>query len=103
MFSSTASWDTIGIMGNPASQRLLRLKFPTRHFSTWLFSFNNILTLPCSQGLKRNEQHTMLELFRSRIPAGSAGGSASDSHSGTPEQESSRIKRLEKLIKKQIL
>eukprot|EP00112_Aurelia_sp_Birch-Aquarium-sp1_P023247 Seg685.3 transcript_id=Seg685.3/GoldUCD/mRNA.D3Y31 product="Vacuolar protein sorting-associated protein 53-like" protein_id=Seg685.3/GoldUCD/D3Y31 len=55
------------------------------------------------KGLKRNEQHTMLELFRSRIPAGSAGGSAGALHSGTPEQESSRIKRLEKLIKKQIL
>ena len=73
------------------------------HFSTGSFTFNDIFTLPCSQGLKRNEQHTMLELFRSRIPAGSAGGSAGDSHSGTPEQESSRIKRLEKLIKKQIL
>eukprot|EP00794_Sanderia_malayensis_P014186 gene14186-15664_t len=55
------------------------------------------------KGLKRNEQHAMLELFRARIPAGNASTNAGDSHSGTPEQESSRIKRLEKLIKKQIL
>ncbi len=54
------------------------------------------------QGLKRNEQHTMLELFRARIPAGKSSESA-ESHAGTPDQESSRIKRLEKLIKKQIL
>ncbi|XP_065054602.1 vacuolar protein sorting-associated protein 53 homolog [Rhopilema esculentum] len=53
------------------------------------------------KGLKRNEQHSMLELFRSKISVGNPG--AAESGSGTPEQESSRIKRLEKLIKKQIL
>jgi len=55
------------------------------------------------KGLKRNEQHSMLEIFRSRIPVGSGSGNTGDSNTGTSEQESSRIKRLEKLIKKQIL
>lgn len=56
------------------------------------------------QGLKRSEQHSMLDLFRSRLPsppAGSAPGesAAVSSHTAT-EQESSRIKKLERLIKK---
>lgn len=55
------------------------------------------------QGLKRNEQHSMLEIFRGRIPVGSSSNNTGDSGTGTTEQESSRIKRLEKLIKKQIL
>ena len=42
----------------------------------------------------------MLEIFRSNIPVGSGSGNTEDSSTGTSEQESSRIKRLEKLIKK---
>ena len=45
----------------------------------------------------------MLEIFRSHIPVGSGSGNTGDSNTGTSEQESSRIKRLEKLIKKQTL
>ena len=56
------------------------------------------------QGLKRSEQHSMLDLFRSRLPSPPAGNisgeaAASQSHAAT-EQESSRIKKLERLIKK---
>lgn len=62
-------------------------------------------TLP-PQGLKRSEQHSMLDLFRSRHPSSPAGSvpgesaaAVSQSHA-TTEQESSRIKKLERLIKK---
>ena len=45
----------------------------------------------------------MLEMFRSRIPVGSGSGNTGNSNTGTSKQESSRIRRFEKLIKKQIL
>ncbi|KAA8594223.1 hypothetical protein FQN60_005057, partial [Etheostoma spectabile] len=56
------------------------------------------------KGLKRSEQSSMLELFRQRLPtppSGADGGSSLFS-TPTPEQESSRIRRLEKLIKKRL-
>ena len=45
----------------------------------------------------------MLDLFRSRMPAPPSGGGESTNPfvQATPEQESSRIKKLERLIKKQ--
>ena len=56
------------------------------------------------QGLKRNEQHSMLELFRSRHPSSPSGNAPGESGAvqshATTEQESSRIKKLERLIKK---
>ena len=42
----------------------------------------------------------MLEIFRSRTAVGSGSSSTGDSNTGTSEQESNRIKGLEKLIKK---
>lgn len=65
---------------------------------------SNFQKLLDMKGLKRSEQHSMLDLFRSRhpsSPAGSAPGESSNvqSHAAT-EQESSRIKKLERLIKK---
>ncbi|KTG45430.1 hypothetical protein cypCar_00012256 [Cyprinus carpio] len=57
------------------------------------------------KGLKRSEQSTMLELFRQRVPippSGSDGGPSLTFSAPTPEQESSRIRKLEKLIKKRI-
>lgn len=57
------------------------------------------------QGLKRSEQSSMLELFRQRLPAPPSGPEGSSSLSllaPTPEQESSRIRKLEKLIKKRL-
>ena len=61
-------------------------------------------TISPPQGLKRSEQHSMLDLFRSRLPSPPAGNvsgesAATQSHA-TTEQESSRIKKLERLIKK---
>uniref|UniRef100_A0A8C2KAX4 Vacuolar protein sorting-associated protein 53 homolog n=1 Tax=Cyprinus carpio TaxID=7962 RepID=A0A8C2KAX4_CYPCA len=56
-------------------------------------------------GLKRSEQSTMLELFRQRLPnppSGSDSGPSLTFSAPTPEQESSRIRKLEKLIKKRI-
>ncbi|XP_067145474.1 vacuolar protein sorting-associated protein 53 homolog isoform X2 [Centruroides vittatus] len=62
------------------------------------------------KGLKRSEQNTMTEIFRTRLPIGVATGSTADAAAGnsisatnsSPEHESSRIKRLEKLIKKRL-
>ncbi|XP_061781823.1 vacuolar protein sorting-associated protein 53 homolog [Nerophis lumbriciformis] len=66
-------------------------------------TFQKILDM---KGLKRGEQSSMLELFRQRLPtppSGADGGGGGLSFSApTPEQESSRIRKLEKLIKKRL-
>ncbi|XP_055982867.1 vacuolar protein sorting-associated protein 53 homolog [Sorex fumeus] len=65
-------------------------------------TFQKILDM---KGLKRSEQSSMLELFRQRLPAPPSGPDGSGSLSlltPTPEQESSRIRKLEKLIKKRL-
>uniref|UniRef100_A0A674EFZ2 Vacuolar protein sorting-associated protein 53 homolog n=1 Tax=Salmo trutta TaxID=8032 RepID=A0A674EFZ2_SALTR len=57
------------------------------------------------KGLKRSEQSSMLELFRQRLPAppsGADGGPSLSFSTPTPEQENSRIRKLEKLIKKRL-
>ncbi|XP_046891271.1 vacuolar protein sorting-associated protein 53 homolog isoform X1 [Hypomesus transpacificus] len=65
-------------------------------------TFQKILDM---KGLKRSEQSSMLELFRQRLPtppSGADGGPSLSFSAPTPEQESSRIRRLEKLIKKRL-
>ncbi|XP_038614970.1 vacuolar protein sorting-associated protein 53 homolog [Tachyglossus aculeatus] len=65
-------------------------------------TFQKILDM---KGLKRSEHSSMLELFRQRLPAPPSGPEGSGSLSlmtPTPEQESSRIRKLEKLIKKRL-
>ncbi|XP_029467279.1 vacuolar protein sorting-associated protein 53 homolog isoform X2 [Rhinatrema bivittatum] len=65
-------------------------------------TFQKILDM---KGLKRSEQSGMLELFRQRLPAPPSGLENTSSISlptPTPEQESSRIRKLEKLIKKRL-
>ncbi|XP_068945807.1 vacuolar protein sorting-associated protein 53 homolog isoform X1 [Petaurus breviceps papuanus] len=65
-------------------------------------TFQKILDM---KGLKRSEQSSMLELFRQRLPTppSAAEGPGSTSLTApTPEQESSRIRKLEKLIKKRL-
>ncbi|XP_077468121.1 vacuolar protein sorting-associated protein 53 homolog isoform X2 [Stigmatopora argus] len=65
-------------------------------------TFQKILDM---KGLKRGEQSSMLELFRQRLPTPPSGSDSSTSLSfsaPTPEQESSRISKLEKLIKKRL-
>ncbi|NWH94297.1 VPS53 protein, partial [Aegithalos caudatus] len=65
-------------------------------------TFQKILDM---KGLKRSEQSSMLDLFRLRLPAPPPGGDSAGSLSlsaPTPEQESSRIRKLEKLIKKRL-
>lgn len=65
-------------------------------------TFQKILDM---KGLKRSEQSSMLELFRQRLPtppSGADGGPSLSFSTPTPEQESSRIRRLEKLIKKRL-
>ncbi|XP_023933119.1 vacuolar protein sorting-associated protein 53 homolog [Lingula anatina] len=60
------------------------------------------------KGLRRSEQNTMLEMYKARRPAPSAvhTGEPTASHHATtpatPEQEVSRIRKLEKLIKKRL-
>ncbi|XP_004857163.1 vacuolar protein sorting-associated protein 53 homolog isoform X1 [Heterocephalus glaber] len=65
-------------------------------------TFQKILDM---KGLKRSEQSSMLELLRQRLPTPPSGAEGSSSLSlmaPTPEQESSRIRKLEKLIKKRL-
>ncbi|XP_023049120.1 vacuolar protein sorting-associated protein 53 homolog isoform X1 [Piliocolobus tephrosceles] len=65
-------------------------------------TFQKILDM---KGLKRSEQSSMLELLRQRLPTPPSGAESSSSLSltaPTPEQESSRIRKLEKLIKKRL-
>ncbi|XP_034025269.1 LOW QUALITY PROTEIN: vacuolar protein sorting-associated protein 53 homolog [Thalassophryne amazonica] len=65
-------------------------------------TFQKILDM---KGLKRSEQSSMLDLFRQRLPAppsGADGGPSLSFSAPTPEQESSRIRKLEKLIKKRL-
>ncbi|XP_003929373.1 vacuolar protein sorting-associated protein 53 homolog isoform X1 [Saimiri boliviensis] len=65
-------------------------------------TFQKILDM---KGLKRSEQSSMLELLRQRLPAPPSGTESASSLSlmaPTPEQESSRIRKLEKLIKKRL-
>ncbi|KAM4647995.1 vacuolar protein sorting-associated protein 53 homolog isoform 3-T4 [Amazona ochrocephala] len=65
-------------------------------------TFQKILDM---KGLKRSEQSSMLDLFRQRLPAPPSGVESTGSLSlsaPTPEQESSRIRKLEKLIKKRL-
>uniref|UniRef100_A0A2K5QW29 Vacuolar protein sorting-associated protein 53 homolog n=1 Tax=Cebus imitator TaxID=2715852 RepID=A0A2K5QW29_CEBIM len=65
-------------------------------------TFQKILDM---KGLKRSEQSSMLELLRQRLPAPPSGAESTGSLSlmaPTPEQESSRIRKLEKLIKKRL-
>ncbi|XP_071397674.1 vacuolar protein sorting-associated protein 53 homolog isoform X3 [Centroberyx affinis] len=65
-------------------------------------TFQKILDM---KGLKRSEQSSMLELFRQRLPtppSGADGGPSLSFCAPTPEQESSRIRKLEKLIKKRL-
>ncbi|XP_069390205.1 vacuolar protein sorting-associated protein 53 homolog [Paralichthys olivaceus] len=65
-------------------------------------TFQKILDM---KGLKRSEQSSMLELFRQRLPtppSGADGGPTLSFSAPTPEQESSRIRKLEKLIKKRL-
>uniref|UniRef100_A0A8C8BMX8 Vacuolar protein sorting-associated protein 53 homolog n=1 Tax=Otus sunia TaxID=257818 RepID=A0A8C8BMX8_9STRI len=65
-------------------------------------TFQKILDM---KGLKRSEQSSMLDLFRQRLPAPPSGAENAGSLSlsaPTPEQESSRIRKLEKLIKKRL-
>ena len=71
-------------------------------FKSLNLSINDILFNGIFQGLRRSEQHAMLDLFRSRLPTPSTPDANSKTASrATPELESSRIKRLERLIKKQ--
>ncbi|XP_028396416.1 vacuolar protein sorting-associated protein 53 homolog isoform X2 [Dendronephthya gigantea] len=62
---------------------------------------SNFQKLLDMKGLRRSEQHAMLDLFRSRLPTPSTPDAKSSASPATPELESSRIKRLERLIKKQ--
>ncbi|KFQ26666.1 Vacuolar protein sorting-associated protein 53, partial [Mesitornis unicolor] len=65
-------------------------------------TFQKILDM---KGLKRSEQSSMLDLFRLRLPSPPSGAENTGSLSlsaPTPEQESSRIRKLEKLIKKRL-
>ena len=67
----------------------------------------HLMTSEQFQGLRRQEQGVMMEMYRAKNPT----SATSDSHvthqrsflsSGSPDQQSSRIRKLEKLIKKRL-
>lgn len=77
-------------------QNVLNIKFMHAVSVTTLFS----------QGLKRGDQNALLELYRNRAPAQSHGQGTTESRPQSKmrvqEQELSRIRRLEKIIKKKL-
>ncbi|XP_043910225.1 vacuolar protein sorting-associated protein 53 homolog [Protopterus annectens] len=110
-----ASYTKIVVKGMTRAEMILKVVMAP-HESSVVFVDNYIkLLADCNtetlqrildmKGLKKSEQSTMLELFRQRLPAPNAGGDVTTSISlptPTPEQESSRIRKLEKLIKKRL-
>ncbi|KAK6192338.1 hypothetical protein SNE40_003822 [Patella caerulea] len=55
------------------------------------------------KGLRRNDQSILMEIYRNRIPMSALTGETSHSQNvSSPEPESSRIRKLEKLIKKRL-
>ena len=68
----------------------------------FLFVFLFIVNMFVFQGLRRSEQAHLIEMYRARNPNQGEGTQNSTNSSNTPEPESSRIKKLEKLIKKRL-
>ncbi|XP_061198063.1 vacuolar protein sorting-associated protein 53 homolog [Saccostrea echinata] len=71
-----------------------------------LNEFQKVLEM---KGLRRSEQSSLLEIYRAKMPlAAATGGTHGDLNQGislqtqTSEQESSRIRKLERLIKKRL-
>ncbi|ESO97342.1 hypothetical protein LOTGIDRAFT_214182 [Lottia gigantea] len=56
------------------------------------------------KGLRRNDQSILMEMYRNRIPMSALTGETTSSlnNVNSPEPESSRIRKLEKLIKKRL-
>uniref|UniRef100_A0A4W3IJ25 Vacuolar protein sorting-associated protein 53 homolog n=1 Tax=Callorhinchus milii TaxID=7868 RepID=A0A4W3IJ25_CALMI len=110
-----ASYTKIVVKGMTRAEMILKVVMAP-HEASVVFVDNYIkLLADCStdtfqkildmKGLKRSEQSSMLELFRQRLPPPPSGGENSLSASlpaPSPEQESSRIRKLEKLIKKRL-
>ncbi|CAG7834968.1 unnamed protein product [Allacma fusca] len=65
---------------------------------------NEFVKILDMKGYKRTEQTPLIELFKSKVPAGSAGilQDQIEMESAETSVESSRIKKLEKLIKKRL-
>jgi len=61
---------------------------------------NNFQKILDMKGMRRSEQHTMLEIFRTQMVSHTSGAETIP-EATTAATDSSRIKRLEKLIKKQ--
>ena len=69
---------------------------------TWILGKVEVKSSFFPQGLRRGEQSNLLEIYRARIPLSSILGNSSSQNvaQAAPDQESSRIRKLEKLIKK---
>lgn len=121
-----ASYTKIVVKGMTKAEMLLKMVLAphepaesfVEHYAKLLpdsdaHEFQKVLDM---KGLKRSEQNVLTEVFRTRIPA-AASASAAPSEGGTaaqllsalavvttatPEHESSRIRRFEKLIKKRL-
>ncbi|XP_069768110.1 vacuolar protein sorting-associated protein 53 homolog isoform X5 [Narcine bancroftii] len=110
-----ASYTKIVVKGMTRAEMILKVVMAP-HEASVVFVDNYIkLLADCStdtfqkvldmKGLKRSEQSSMLDLFRQRLPAPPSGGEnplTTALSAPSPEQESSRIRKLEKLIKKRL-
>ncbi|XP_048468306.1 vacuolar protein sorting-associated protein 53 homolog [Rhincodon typus] len=110
-----ASYTKIVVKGMTRAEMILKVVMAP-HEASVVFVDNYIkLLADCStdtfqkvldmKGLKRSEQSSMLELFRQRLPTPPSGGEnnlTTSLSAPSPEQESSRIRKLEKLIKKRL-
>ncbi|XP_077152472.1 vacuolar protein sorting-associated protein 53 homolog isoform X1 [Ranitomeya variabilis] len=109
-----ASYTKIVVKGMTRAEMILKVVMAP-HENSVVFVDNYIkLLADCStetfqkilemKGLKRSEQSSMLDLFRQRLPNPPSGAENNSvtSQTPTPEQESSRIRKLEKLIKKRL-
>lgn len=108
-----ASYTTIVIKGMTKAEMILKVVMsphePARGFvdnylkllpDTDVSEFQKILEM---KGLKRNEQNSLVDLYRAKKPTTSANETpekSSASSADGPEQQSSRIRKLNKLIKR---
>lgn len=70
----------------------------------WILGKVEVKSCVFFQGLRRGEQSNLLEIYRARIPLSSILGNSTSQNvtQAAPDQESSRIRKLEKLIKKRL-
>lgn len=106
------SYTKIVVKGMTKAEMLLKVVMtPHEPISAFVSSCIRLLVEPDSdtvqkvldmKGLRRTEQSVILDVFRSQAPSSVGGSSAVYSNNSAEGESSSRIKKLEKLIKKRL-